>query len=231
MVAHASRRIRVVVIDDQEVIRLGVRAALESNRQVEIVADGAGETEALRLFCDYQPDVLLYGLNKITACELTGETFPACRMIRYLVEGYQANILVLSRHCHKGLVRSAICAGASGFMHKDEAMGSSVNLAQVIIEIAQKKKKLLLGNGLHQKLHPYIQEIEEIPQLTERRIEIMQAIADNPQLPLNQIAVRLGIAESTLRNNLSAVSHALDTPGLNGAMIECLRLGLVQISR
>ena len=44
-----SRKIRVVVIDDQEVVRIGVRAALESNGRIEIVAEGATEADALWL--------------------------------------------------------------------------------------------------------------------------------------------------------------------------------------
>ncbi|HRW99738.1 MAG TPA: winged helix-turn-helix transcriptional regulator, partial [Cyclobacteriaceae bacterium] len=67
--------------------------------------------------------------------------------------------------------------------------------------------------------------------LTKRRIEIMQAIADNPHLTLAQVADLLGIAESTLRNNLSAISRTLDTPNVNGAMVECLRMGLIQINQ
>jgi hypothetical protein len=51
--------------------------------------------------------------------------------------------------------------------------------------------------------------IEVVSQLTKRRIEIMQAIADNPQLTLAHVAGLLGIAESTLRNNLSFYSCSL----------------------
>lgn len=54
--------------------------------------------------------------------------------------------------------------------------------------------------------------------------------AMNSCAALAQVADLLSIAESTLRNNLSAISRALDTPNANGAMIECLRLGLVQIN-
>lgn len=81
----------------------------------------------------------------------------------------------------------------------------------------------------HQNLYLQGMALDEIPHLTKRRIEIMQTIADNPQLTLTQIAELLGIAESTLRNNLSAISRALNTPSVNGALIECVRLQIVHI--
>ena len=59
---------------------------------------------------------------------------------------------------------------------------------------------------------------------------MMQAIADNPHLTLAEVAKLMGIAESTLRNNLSAISRTLETPSVSGSMIECVRLGVVKIS-
>jgi DNA-binding NarL/FixJ family response regulator len=224
-----SRKIRVVVIDDQEVARIGVRAALENDGHIEIVGEGATEAEALQLAREHHPDVMLLGLNTITSEKPSGVVVSACDTIRGLVQTCQANILVLCRYAHKVLVRAVIHAGASGFMLKDEAMNSCAALAQAIVDIAR-KGKLLLSPALHEKLYPYGLAVADIPQLTERRIQIMQTIADNPQLTLGQVADLLNIAESTLRNNLSAISQALDTPNVNGAMIECLRLGLVQIN-
>lgn len=224
-----SRKIRVVIIDNQEVARVGVRAALENDDEIEIVAEGVTEADALRLACEHHPDVVLLGLNTITSERPSSMGLSACDTIRGLVKTCQTNILVLCRHAHKVLVQAVIRAGASGFMLKDDAMNSCAALAQAIVDIAQ-KGKMLLSPALHEKLYPYGLALEDIPQLTERRIQIMQTIADNPQLTLAQVADLLSIAESTLRNNLSAISRALDTPNANGAMIECLRLGLVQIN-
>lgn len=224
-----SRKIRVVVIDDQEVARIGVRAALENDGHIEIVGEGATEAEALQLAREHHPDVMLLGLNTITSEKPSGVVVSACDTIRGLVQTCQANILVLCRYAHKVLARAVIRAGASGFMLKDEAMNSCAVLAQAIVDIAR-KGKLHLSPALHEILYPYELALADIPQLTERRIQIMQTIADNPQLTLGQVAGLLNIAESTLRNNLSAISQALNTPNVNGAMIECLRLGLVQIN-
>lgn len=229
MAMKTSRRIRVLLIDDQEVARIGVRAALENNGQIEIVAEGATEAAALQLTREHHPDVVLLGLNTIISEKPSGVVLSACDTIRGLVQTCQTHILVLCRYAHKVLIRAVIRAGASGIMLKDEAMNSCAVLAQAIVDIAR-KKKLSLSQTLYEKMYYSGLEIEDIPQLTQRRIEIMQTIIDNPQLTLNQVADLLGIAESTLRNNLSAISRALDTPNANGAMIQCLRLGVVQIN-
>lgn len=223
-------KISVVIVDEQEIVRLGMRAALEKHERIVIVGEGTLEADVLRLTNEYNPDILLFGLNTVTGQRACPSVLIACNTIRRVIANGRTSILVLSRYTHKGLVRSVLSAGASGFMSRDEAMLSGASLAQAIKEIAR-RRKLLLSQALYEKLNPYGLEIETAPQLTERRIEIMQAIADNPQLTLAQVADLLGIAESTLRNNLSAISRALDTPNASGAIIECLRLGLVQISR
>lgn len=226
---RTSRKIQVVIIDSQEVARIGVRAALENDDRIEIVAEGATEADALRLADAHHPDVLLLGLNAINTDKLTHRKVSALDTIRYLVKNDQTNVLVLSRHGQKGLVHAMLHAGASGFMLKDEAMNSCELLVQAVVDIAR-NRKLPMSHSLYEKLFLPGPEIDDVPRLTKRRIEIMQAIADNPHLTLAQVAGLLGIAESTLRNNLSAISRSLETPNLNGAMIECLRLGMVQIN-
>lgn len=231
MATSSFQNIRVVLIDEQDVARLGVRTALTNNPQIDVVADGSGEAEALSLFCTYKPDVMIYGVNQIEPCQVTGEMFSDCKTIRHLTENYRANIVLLSRHCHSWLVQAAVCAGVRGFVHKDEVMTSSASLTQAIFKAVGRPHHFFLGKTLNQRLlSPGTEAFKEIPSLTERRIEMMQAVVDNPHLTVTQIATRLGVAESTLRNNLSQVAQALDTPHLNGSMIECLRLGLVQIN-
>lgn len=225
----ASRTIRVVVVDDQELFRIGVRSGLGTNGRVEIVAEGVTEADALRLTNIHHPDVVLLGLT-------LGYPGPSYRnlsvfdTIRRLVKVGQASVLVLSRSTQKGLVHSLLQAGASGFMLKDEAMNSCEVLEKAIESLAG-KRKLPLTPSLYKKLFLREPEVDDTPQLTKRRIEMMQAIADNPHLTLAEVAKLMGIAESTLRNNLSAISRTLETPSVSGAMIECLRLGVVKICR
>ena len=228
MVMIMSGKIRVVVIDDQELFRIGVRGALDINGRIEIVAEGATEADALRLTNAHHPDVLLLGLNTLDHPGPSSTALSVFDTIRRLVKVGQTNVLVLSRLAQKGLVHAVFQAGASGFMLKDEAMNSTEVLVQAIESLAW-KRKLPLSPSLYEKLFLHDPEVNGTPKLTKRRIEMMQTIADNPHLTLAQVADLLGIAESTLRNNLSAISRTLETPSVSGSMIECVRLGVVKI--
>ncbi|HID54387.1 MAG TPA: response regulator transcription factor [Anaerolineae bacterium] len=230
MATKANGKISVVIVDAQELVRMGIKAGLSDNEQIVVIAEGKTKEDAIRLVNECCPDVLLLGLNVFFRPGMVGGPLAVCDMLKRLVKITPTRILVLSRYDHKGLVQCVLRAGAGGFMLKDEAMESREELAQAIIKIAR-KGHLPLSSALYEKLYPNSAGVEEIPQLTKRKIEIMQAMADNPQFTPVQVADLLGIAESTLRNNLSAISRALDTPSTNGAMIECLRLGLVQITQ
>jgi len=227
---NTSWKIRVVVVDDQELFRIGVRGGLGNNGRIEIVAEGTTQADALRLADAHKPDVLLLGLNTFDYPALPSRNLFVLDTIRRLVKEGQTKILVLSRLAQRGVVYSSLQAGASGFMFKDEVMHSGEVLAEAIENLAW-KRGFSSSAALYEKLFLYGPEFDGLPQLTKRRIEMMQAIADNPHLTLAQVADLLSIAESTLRNNLSAISRTLETPSVSGAMIECLRLGVVKIGR
>lgn len=224
------QKIRIVVIDSQEIVRMGIRNALATHEQTEIVAEGATEIDARHLVCKHRPDVLLYGLNTVANQQPCSIALSTRDLIRELLQICDTHVLVLCRYAHQVLIRAVVRAGANGFMLKEEALVSCSRLVEAVVTMVRKGKRPFLPALSHQNLYLQGMELDEIPNLTKRRIEIMQAIADNPQLTLTQVAELLGIAESTLRNNLSAISRALNTPNINGAMIECLRLGVVRIS-
>jgi len=104
-VTMISRKTRVVM-DDQEVVPIGVRNALESNGRVEIVAEGATEADALRLVNAHHPDVLLLSLNVLNNGKLAYRNLSAFDTIRRPVRSGQTKVLVLSRHGQIGLIHA-----------------------------------------------------------------------------------------------------------------------------
>ena len=93
-------------MDDQEVVPIGVRNALESNGRVEIVAEGATEADALRLVNAHHPDVLLLSLNVLNNGKLAYRNLSAFDTIRRPVRSGQTKVLVLSRHGQIGLIHA-----------------------------------------------------------------------------------------------------------------------------
>jgi DNA-binding NarL/FixJ family response regulator len=223
------RQIKLAIIEAQEIVRLGLRQALRNNEQIRLVVEGDSHIELLPIVQKYQPDVLLLSINAPFQLKPANQFLLLCAYIEHVAQKTETRVLVLSRYTHKGLIRTLLGAGAGGFRQRDEALACRQGLLKAIIELGR-YGRLPIHTTLYEKFYGYDLGHDNVPRLTARKIQIMQTIADNPKISLPQIASHLGIAESTLRNNLSAVNRALNTQNLNGSMIECLRLGLVQIS-
>ena len=86
MEMKTSRNIRVVVVDDQELFRIGVRGALGINGRIQIVAEGATEVDALRLTNAHHPDVVLLGLNTLDYAGSPSKNLSVFDTIRRLVK-------------------------------------------------------------------------------------------------------------------------------------------------
>lgn len=224
-----KERVTVAIAEDLEIVRLGIRMALENRKPITVVAEGAGGGDAIRLAEQYRPDVLLLGLNGESGKSYPpSPALPARSIIQQVARNYKISVLIVSRHDHIGLVRTFLDAGASGFLRWDEALSSTDELIKVILALTS-QGRMTLSRTAFEKLQPHGLKIADIPGLTERKIEIMQTVVDNSQATIPEIADLLGIAESTLRNNLSSIFRTLGVPNLCGAVLECLRLGLVDI--
>jgi two-component system response regulator DegU len=221
--------IDLAIVDAQEIVRLGLRQALRKNEKIRLVAESGSADHLLSLVQRYRPDVLLLSIDTPFRLKPSNEFLLITAYIEHIAKRTQTRVLVLSRHTHKGLIRALVSAGAAGFRQRDEALASRQQLLKAIVELGQ-HGRLPLQQALYERFYGYDLAIDNTPSLTPRKIQIMQTIADHPKIALPQIANHLGIAESTLRNNLSAINRALNTQNLNGSMIECLRLGLVQLS-
>lgn len=221
-----GQKIQLVVADNQEIMRLGIQAALQKNNQIKIVAEAKTETTILKIVREHQPDVVLLGLSDKTSKPNRRANPAICQTIEALRTRSQVNILVMSHEAHAIEAQQMIRAGARGLVLKREILESCELLIRGITTIAR-TKKLFLSPALY----PYGINLDETPKLTRRRIEMMQLMADHPELTVAQMAHRLGIAESTLRNNLSAISQALGSHNINGAMLTCLKLDLIQLKK
>jgi len=224
-----NERVTVAIAEDLEIVRLGIRIALENRKSIAVVAEGASGDDAIRLAEQYRPDVLLLGLNGESGkSHPLSPALPARSIIQQVARNYKISVLIVSRHDHIGLVRTFLDAGASGFLRWDEALSSTDELIKAILALTS-QGRMTLSRTAFEKLQPHGLKIADIPGLTERKIEIMQTVVDNSQATIPEIASLLGIAESTLRNNLSGIFRTLGVPNLCGAVLECLRLGLVDI--
>jgi len=128
----ARPRIRLVLVDDSEVVRLGLRALLGAERSLEIVGEGSSVATGVAACVKHKPDVALLDLRLPD-----GTGFDACRQILQRLP--ETRVLMLTSVADDTLVDEAIRAGAHGYLLKEV---NSRALIQAITDVAAGKSIL-----------------------------------------------------------------------------------------
>jgi DNA-binding NarL/FixJ family response regulator len=183
---------RICVVDDHEVVREGLRAALEtSGGDVRVVAEAASAFDALDLIVATRPDVVItdYRLPDLAGDEL-------CR--RILDRHPDLKVVVLTTFLNEEVVRSCYEAGAAAFVTKAAGLGE---LRQILSRLA---------NGMRPGTESVSATVERLFRHSERaalltpRQEAVLVLASEG-LTYNKIAKQLAIAESTVRFHIQSL--------------------------
>lgn len=213
--------IRVLIADDHTLLRAGLRALLERNPDLSIVAEAQDGREALALVEVHQPnivlmDVAMSGLNGLEAAQAMIHKFPYTRVI------------ILSMHRNEEYVLRALQIGASGYLLKDAAAGELHNAIHDVMN-----GKLYLSPVIAQSLLAYQAHfgalpagMNELDRLTPREREVLQLIAEGRTM--NEIAGVLGISVKTVETHRYRLMDKLDIHHVTGLVRLALRMGLVQ---
>lgn len=210
--------IRVLLVEDDELFRLGLVVRLKQEKGIEILAEAIDGEMAVELTNQYLPDVVLLdvGLPGIGGVE-------ACRQIKQLHP--QIPVLVLTSHFKKQLIEQLIAAGASGYCLKgieaetlilalrSVAAGASWWDAATTVEIRSAFKPTP------------VQEAKENNPLTSRETEILALIAAGKSN--NQIARQLHITIGTVRVHVHAILQKLEVRSRTSAAILAIQQNLV----
>jgi len=207
--------IRVLVADGQPVVRLGLRALLASESDLEVVGEAADGLGAVTQARALRPDVLVMGL------ELPGKG--GVQVIRELAARSPAvRALVLTRFADDEHVFSTLRAGAAGYLLKESA---PAELLRGIRDVAAGKP--LLDPAVVRRI---IQELDPAPSapasdgLTERQQDVLALVTQG--LANRVIAARLGLSERTVRTYVSAMLARLGLSSRTEAALYALRSGL-----
>lgn len=182
--------VRVVIVDDHEVFRDGLRAVLDGRGGVQITGDHGGADEAIEAVPQELPDVVLMdlhmpGLDGVAATRVLRERFPEVR------------ILVLSMLDDRPSVTAALEAGADGYVTK------SASLEEILTAVhAAARGQLVLGADVAQYLRTR-RPASEPEGFTLRERQLLPLLANG--WSTERMAARLDIAEKTVRNYLSAL--------------------------
>jgi DNA-binding NarL/FixJ family response regulator len=198
--------LRVMLVDDHEVVRAGLRAVLSVEADLEVVGEAATAREAIDKAMALRPDVVLMDVRLGGPEDIGG--IEACREIRSAMP--EAGVLMFSSFGERETVLSAIVAGAAGYLTKNVAR------AQLVAGIrAVGQGQSLLDSAV---TGPILQRLVELSQasprpddvLSQREKEVLLLIAKGNTN--REIAGALVISEHTARNH---VTHILDKLGLS----------------
>ena len=197
-------RIRVLIVDDHEVVRVGLRALFEMEPDLSVVGEAAGGDAAVREAETHRPHVVLMDIRM----GLT-DGIQACRMIKSGLP--DVAVLMLTSYGTEEAVLASLMAGAAGFLLKNTGRD---DLLRAVCTVAGGKS--LLDPTVTKRITERLVELaskaedERIAALSPREREVLTLVAQG--LTNRQIAERLVIAEATARNH---VSHILDRLGMS----------------
>jgi DNA-binding NarL/FixJ family response regulator len=213
--------IRVLICDDQTVVRDGLEAILSTDDEIEVVGVARHGQEALDLAAARQPDVVLMDLkmpilNGVQATERLRKSWPGIR------------VLVLTTYAEDAWVLDAVRAGASGYLLKDTRRD---DLLVAIKGTAA--GKTFLDPSVAGKIVRQIAAPPEEPQplaepLTEREMSVLELICRGYSNP--EIAQQLHLAAGTVRNYVSSILQKLGVEDRTRAAVVAYQRGLVKRS-
>jgi DNA-binding NarL/FixJ family response regulator len=208
--------IRVLIADDHPLVRAGLQAALASMPDVEIVAEAATGSAAIREAALHQPDVVVMDLQMP---DLNG--IEATRELRRVVPS--AAVLVLTMFDDDDWVFAAMRAGARGYVLKG---AEQQEIARAIMAVAA--GEAIFGPAVATRVLAYFatppRAPTPFPELTAREREVLDLIAAGHNN--HQIAERLGLSVKTVANHISAIFAKLQVADRTQAILRARDAGL-----
>ena len=213
--------IRVLLVDDQALVRSGFRLILETRDDLDVVGEAQDGREAVELARKLRPDVILMDVRMPNV-----DGVEATRRLTAL--GSPARVLILTTFDLDEYVYEAIRAGASGFLLKDVQPAQLVDAVRVVAAgealLAPTVTRRLLDHFAGQL--PSTGPPPELARLTERELEILTLLAEG--LSNAELAERLFLSETTVKSHVSSVLRKLDLRDRVQAVVLAYKVGLAR---
>jgi two-component system, NarL family, response regulator DevR len=192
---------RILVVDDHEVVRLGLRALLEHHPQFEVIGEAGTAKEAIELVGQLLPDVVLMdirlpGASGIEACEEITRRFPDTRVV------------MLTSYAEDEMLFSAIRAGASGYVLKQIAGEDLVRALEAV-----GRGEALLDPAVTQRVFQEVrravkeEEASAFANLSQQEMHVLLLVSEGKTN--REIAKALFLGEGTVRNYVSSILSKL----------------------
>lgn len=217
--------IRVLLVDDHELVRAGFRALLQTLHEVEVVAEAEDGREALRLIALHHPDIVLMditmpGLNGLEATARAVKEFPHLRVI------------MLSMHANEDHVLLALRKGAMGYLLKNARLAELElavrSVAQGDVYLSPAASRVVRADYI-QRVSQQVAAAAADPlpaeQLTPRQREILQLLAEGNTA--KQVAETLNISVKTVETHRAQLMERLGIHDITGLVRYAIRTGMI----
>ena len=218
--ARPARTIRVLLVDDQTLVRQGVRSLLALAEGIEVVAEAGDGRQAVEIVPQVRPDVVLMdmrmpvmsGLEALQALARAGNLPPT---------------IILTTFDDDQLVLQGLKAGARGYLLKDVSLEQLVEAVRTVaaggsLVAPMVTQRLLAGVG---RMQNQFTSLEQPDPLTERETEILRLLSGG--YSNKEIANSLKVAEGTVKNHVSNILSKLGVRDRTRAVLKALELGIV----
>jgi DNA-binding NarL/FixJ family response regulator len=216
--------VRIVVVDDQEVVRAGFAALLDTQPDFTVVGTAADGVMAVRVCDELRPDIVLMDVRMpaMDGIEATA------RIMRETSDGGGPRIVMLTTFDLDEYVYDALSAGASGFLLKDVTAERLFDAVRVVAAgealLAPAVTRRLIGEFA--RLRPRTATgTMPLTTLTPRETEVLRLVAEGLSNP--EVAVRLVVSEETVKTHVSRILSKLGLRDRTQAVVAAYESGLV----
>lgn len=222
----------IVIIDDHQLFREGVKRILDFEASFDVVAEGDDGSEAMNLVEEYKPDVVIMDINM--------PTINGIEATKMLIDSYpNTKVIILSIHDDENYVQHALKTGAQGYLLKEMDADALIEAVHVVAEG---------GSYLHPKVtHNLVKEYRRLaaeensgndsiqaPEirrplhlLTKRECEVLQLLADGQSN--RAIGESLYISEKTVKNHVSNILQKMNVNDRTQAVVLAIKNGWVEV--
>ncbi len=216
--------LRILVADDHEVVRQGVRSLLEAHPGWQVIAEASDGREAVEKACQLHPDVMILdiGMPNLNGLEAT-------RQILRSDPG--SRVLILTMHDTEQVVQEVLEAGARGFVLKSDAGRDLVGAVEALQKnktfFTSKVAELVLEGFIKGKPRSSEEPFSRREILTPREREIIQLLAEGKST--KEVAVVLKVSVKTAETHRSNLMRKLNLHSISELVLYAVRNNIVQI--
>jgi DNA-binding NarL/FixJ family response regulator len=214
--------VRVVVADDQPLVRAGLRTILENEPDIDVVGEGSDGLSAYELARTHRPDVVLMDVRMPLLDGIAGTR-------RIVESGVPTRVLVLTTFDLDSYVYEALRAGASGFVLKDMPREDLIRAVRTVAAgetpLAPAVVRRLLSRFLDDPAPGAGRSDPRLARLTDRETQVLRLVAGG--MSNAEIADRLVVSPATVKTHVGSLLHKLEVRDRLQAAMIALQTGLV----